>query len=109
MFTVYRENSHLLGKISDADLRKAIIVTYTQAKGILDTYSLNNRFIQEYERWLYLFRETGQQIHQQTANALLQVLTKMAQQLKTAHNELKEQVEEVLRKLRKTGVLHDIP
>ena len=108
-FTVYRQNSHLLGKISGADLRKAIIVTYTQAKGILDSYSLNNHFIQEYERLLYLFQETGQQIHQQNANALLQVLTKMALQLKAAHNELKEQVEEVLQKLRKTGRLHDIP
>ena len=106
-FTVYRENSTLLGKIKDADLRKALVKTYTQAKGLLDSYALHNHFLQEFERWTFLYQETKVQAHQQAANAQMQVLLGMVPKLKQSHAELKASVEDILRRLRKTGVLHD--
>ncbi len=44
-FTVYHSNSFLIGKIKNNDLRKRIITTYTIAKGLIDSYKLNNELV----------------------------------------------------------------
>lgn len=37
-FSVYTGNSFLIGQIDNNDLRKAIITTYTYARGLIDSY-----------------------------------------------------------------------
>lgn len=41
-FVIYEENAHLIGKVPDDQERELIVITYTRAKGLLDSFHLNN-------------------------------------------------------------------
>lgn len=46
-FTVYSANAHLLGRVPDACVRKLIVETYTSARGMLDSLSLNTEMLHQ--------------------------------------------------------------
>lgn len=104
-FTVYNGNSFLIGRISDNDLRKQIIKSYTLAKGMVDSFRLNNDLIQKFEYWDQMFQESKSQIHQQKAAAYYHSLVDYAKKIKVTHQQLKSETENLLRSLRKHGVL----
>jgi hypothetical protein len=106
-FTVYNGNSFLIGQIDNNDLRKAIITSYTKARGLIDSYRFNNDLLQKYEYWSFLFQETKNPQHAININAYHDSLTKHAKDLKESHGELKEDVKNLLRMLRKQGVLFE--
>lgn len=106
-FTVYNGNSFLLGRIPDNDLRKQIIKTYTLAKGMVDSYRLNNDLNQKFEHWHQVFQESKNEIHQQKAAAQFGALVEYAKTLKTNHQEVKTEIAQLLRSLRKYGVLSE--
>lgn len=104
-FTVYNNNAFLIGKVSDHDLRKSIVATYTKARGLIDSFRLNNELVHKYEQAALLARETNTDIHKQIMHIHHAALVKYAEQLKLIHQELKEKVQHLLRELRKQGVL----
>lgn len=106
-FTVYNGNSFLIGRIPDNDLRKQIIKTYTLAKGIVDSFRLNNHMVEKFETAAKIHQETSQEIHQQQTTAQLGVLVEYAKTLKEGHKQLKQEVSLLLRSLRKNGVLSE--
>lgn len=106
-FTVYNGNSFLIGQIDNNDLRRAIIISYTKARGLIDSYRFNNDLLQKYEYWPFLFQETKNPIHEANKIAYITSLTKYANGLKISHNELKQQVNDLLRMLHKHGVLYE--
>ena len=55
-FTVYNGNSFLIGRIPYNDLRKQIIKTYTLAKGMADSFRMNNDLNQKFENWQQIFQ-----------------------------------------------------
>ena len=81
-FTVYNANAFFIGRIKDHDLRKAIIATYTKARGLIDTFRMNNDFVQKYEYAYILFQETQNPVHQASVNNYLQILTQYAPKFK---------------------------
>jgi hypothetical protein len=107
-FTVYHGNSFLIGKIKDNDLRKSIITTYTRAKGLIDSYRLNNDFSQRYEQLDSLFRQTNNPVFMQQLNAQRTVMIEYVKKIKESHNEVKNNVNSLLRELRKSGVLNEV-
>lgn len=104
-FTVYNSNAFLLGQVSDADLRKMIVVTYTKAKGLIDSYRMNNQLLQQYEYWYFLHQETQNPIHLENAHSHWTRLTQYASAVKRQHHDVKSNVATLLRSLRKVGVL----
>ena len=104
-FTVYNNNAFLIGRIKDHDLRKLIVSTYSKARGLIDSYRLNNELVHKYEQAVLLHQETNQAVHASHVNARLQALVTYATSLKQSHMEVKSQVQELLRELRKKGVL----
>jgi hypothetical protein len=104
-FTIYNTNAFFIGRIQDHDLRKAVVVAYARARAVIDGFRMNNELVHEYEYALSLFQETQNPVHQTRANAYLQRLARYAARLKRQHSELSEAVSEVLRRLRKEGVL----
>jgi hypothetical protein len=106
-FTVYTGNSFLIGQIDNNDLRKAIIATYTKARGLIDSYRFNNDLLQKYEYWSFLFQETKNSQHATNRDAYRDSLIKYAKDLKESHSELKEDANNVLRILRKQGSLSE--
>ncbi len=106
-FTVYNGNSFLIGRIPDNDLRKQIIKTYTLAKGMIDSYRMNNDLNQKFEYWHQLFQESTNVVHQQKAAALYNALVEYAKNLKLGHLQIKLETAQLLRALRKQGVLSE--
>lgn len=104
-FTIYNTNAHAIGKIKNHDLRRQIVATYAKARGLIDSYRMNNDLIQKYEYIALLFQETNSPSHQANAAARYQSLIQYAAQLRPRHNDLKTMVGDLLRNLRKEGVL----
>lgn len=106
-FTVYNGNSFLIGRIPDNDLRKQIIKTYTLAKGIVDSFRMNNDFVSKWEFAEKLYAETKSDVHKEQAIAHYASLIDYAETLKESHKSLKAEVATLLRELRKNGVLNE--
>lgn len=106
-FTVYNTNSFLIGRISDNDLRKDIVTLYTSAKGLIDSFRLNNDFVQKFEYIDGLYRETQNELYKQKATAQYAVMVDYAKKIKRQHSFLKEKANSLLRNLRKHGVLSE--
>ena len=106
-FTVYHGNSFLIGRIKDNDLRKSIITTYTRAKGLIDSYRLNNDFTQKCEQLDSLYKQTNNPVFVQQLNAQRTVMVDYAKKIKESHNKVKNNVNTLLRELRKSGVLSE--
>ncbi|TDY01113.1 hypothetical protein [Thiohalophilus thiocyanatoxydans] len=104
-FPIYMGNSFLIGRIEDTDLRKKIVTTYTKARGLIDSYRLNNDMVKKFEHWQSMYRQTGQGVFNEHAEDYYGRLSKYAKKIKKSHDELKASKAEVLRALQKTGVL----
>jgi len=106
-FAVYNGNSFLIGRIADNDLRKQIVKTYTLAKALIDSFRLNNDLVQKYEYLEQLFRETNNQVHKQHLQLRFTQLIQYAKEIKKTHEILKKESSNLLRSLRKKGVLSE--
>lgn len=106
-FTVYNGNSFLIGRIKDNDLRKQIIKTYTLAKGMVDSFRLNNDLVSKWEFSEKLYAESQLEVHKNQAIAHYQSLIEYAKSLKESHKLLKQETSNLLRTLRKNGVLNE--
>ncbi len=62
-FTVYQSNAHLIGEIQNEDLRGLIILTYSAAKGVVDSYRYNNHIVEKHEHWDWVAAETKNPLH----------------------------------------------
>ena len=100
-FTVYVNNAHLIGQINDHNLRKQIVSTYTKAKGLIDSYLLNNDLIQKHDQAELIYAETQKEIDQTYARIIRERLVEYAVPLKKSHLEVKESVESLLDMLEK--------
>ncbi|MDF0378020.1 hypothetical protein [Methylophilus sp. YYY-1] len=106
-FTVYNGNTFLIGKIKDNDLRRQIIRTYTLAKGMTDSFRLNNDLVNKLEFANKLFLETKLDSHKEQMIAHQHGLIIYADSLKKSHAQLKSEVKTLLRALQKNGVLNE--
>ena len=79
-FTIYDTNAFFIGKIKDHDLRKYIVATYSKARGLIDTYRMNNELLQRFEYAAILAEESQTQVHQINAQARYQSLVQYASQ-----------------------------
>ena len=104
-FTIYNSNSFFIGKIKNHDLRKQIVATYAKARGLIDSYRMNNDLLQKLEYAELLAQESQSPIHKANAQARQRSLVQYAPQLTTRHHDFKAMVGELLRHLRKEGVL----
>ena len=107
-FTVYNSNAFLIGRIDDNDLRKSLVRTYVLSKGLVDSFRMNNEMISRYEHWDLLAAETNKDIHKQVAHAHHEGLINYAAQLKSIHMQAKNSYTELMRRLHKRGVLHEL-
>lgn len=105
-FTVYNMNALFIGRIPDPDLRKLIVSSYSKARGLIDSYRLNNDLVQKHEHAYWVWQETKNEVHKATAAARYTAMVQYAAKLKKGHAEIKKQVQDLLRALRKEGVLN---
>ncbi len=104
-FTVFHSNAVFLGHLRDDDLRKSLIVAYAGAKGLIDSFRLNNAMVERFENADAFALQSPTPAAQHVARSHLQVLTSYAAVLKQGHVEMEVAVKDALRRLRKAGVL----
>ncbi|MDX8410975.1 MAG: hypothetical protein R8K46_03740 [Mariprofundaceae bacterium] len=106
-FTVYNSNGFLIGHVEDADLRKMIVQVYSAARGLIDSYKMNNEMLSKLEFWMYLYKETSNSVYEQNAQEKLAAMQLYAKSMKSSHAGLKDISSQLLRRLRKMGVIAD--
>lgn len=98
-FSVYQGNSFLLGRVKDDELRLLIVKTYTIARGIIDSFRLNNEMNQKLENLIVLAAQTANPAFTQQAAAQRNAIAHYAGQLKSRHYELRDHVERLLKSI----------
>jgi hypothetical protein len=106
-FSVYHSNAVFIGHLKDNDLRKSIVQTYTYAKSAIDSYKLNNHFVERHQQAVFMAAQASTPANQQTAQALFKQLVQYAPVLGDSHTRLVTSTADTLRRLRKAGVLHE--
>lgn len=102
-FVVFHENATRVAEIENANLRKLIISTYVSAKGLVDSYRLNNDSVQKCEQATWLFQRTKAEVDQLRALAEMNSLIAYAGKLKELHSEVKGNVQSLILELKKAG------
>ena len=106
-FTVYNANAHLIGTIDNNDLRKSIVRTYVLAKGLVDSFRMNNDLVAKFEHWHVRSAETDNVLHKNNAQAQYTALVLYAKLIKKSHEEVKKSLADLMRMLRKQGILNE--
>ncbi len=104
-FVVFNSNAVFIGHLRDDDLRKSLIVAYSRAKGLIDSFRLNNGLVERFENAHSIALQNPTPATQNIAGSHLSVLTQYAGVLKQGHTMLETSVNDALRRLRKAGVL----
>jgi len=107
-FTVYNSNAVFIGHLTDVDLRKEIIVAYTRARALIDSFRLNNWMVERHEIAYLTWQQAQTPANLQAMQARNEVLTKYAATLKKGHGMLTESIDSTLRRLRKAGVMNPV-
>jgi hypothetical protein len=97
-FTIFSGNAFLIGRIENTELRKLIVQTYTHARGLIDSYRMNNVMLEKLERANIL--ATQQPAHKNQVQAELNVLVQYAQRMKESHHRVEQLVERLVGSLR---------
>ncbi|MFH1621635.1 MAG: hypothetical protein ABIA97_00740 [Candidatus Omnitrophota bacterium] len=105
-FTFYMANAYLVGKVKDHDLRKNIVSVYAKAKGLLDSYRMNNEVLNKLEHSALVYQSSKISTDRSNMLAYQQSLITYASSLREYHNDLKVLIQNLLRALRKQGVLN---
>ncbi|MBJ9962899.1 hypothetical protein [Burkholderia seminalis] len=102
-FSVYHSHVAVLGYIQDDALRKALIQTYTYAKGLLDSFRLNNIFVERHEVAAQLHLREPSKDHQNALTIAREQLRLYAPTLVQSHQRLVAAVDSCLQQLRMAG------
>lgn len=89
-FTIYQANANLIGEIQNEKLRGLIIMTYSAAKGVVDSYRHNNHIVGQHEHWNWVAAETNNDLHYERAKTFMNSCVEYAAVLKKSHYEIKE-------------------
>ncbi|MCF6766526.1 hypothetical protein L3V82_12180 [Thiotrichales bacterium 19S3-7] len=94
-FIVYHNNSRLIGSIEDSYVRNQIIRIYTVAKGLVDSFRMNNEILSNYEHECILLNRDRD--NNESTNSILVAyedsLKAYAISIKQSHSEFKQQLE----------------
>ncbi|RFU46975.1 hypothetical protein [Paraburkholderia sp. DHOC27] len=93
-FTVYNNASAMVGRVTNPELRRAIIVAYARAKGMVYTYQLNNDLVSDFDNFETLYRGEDRQARLQQK---LQRLIEYGYQVKLHDAMVAHHYEELMR------------
>jgi hypothetical protein len=105
-FTVYNSNAVFIGHLSDTDLRKDIIVAYTRARALIDSFRLNNWLVERREVAYLTWQQSQTATNLEALKVRDAVLVDYAAKLKRGHGMLEGALDTVLRSLRKAGAMN---
>ena len=90
-FAFYHANLSKIGHINNSDLRRLIVVTYSRAKGFVDSFRMNNRMLDEFDDYSNPASYKNNMFDQ-----FVEEMSLYATGLKEGHFELKENIYNLL-------------
>lgn len=90
-FSFYDTNSLALASINEEAL-KSIVMFYGSAKGLVDTYKMNNDVVDELSKLQTIFHETTMDIHKFNWEETYRIAIDYGNSLKDIHNEVMSRV-----------------
>jgi hypothetical protein len=100
-FIVYNANSSLIGSIDNHELRKEIVTIYTKAKSLIDSYKMNNNYLERYHNLTSLFQQSKNPIFEQQASVIKILMIDRVKKIKLTHDEIKQDIKTLLEMLKK--------
>jgi hypothetical protein len=91
-FSIYEGNVAILGRIKSDALRKQIVITYTEARAMVDSIRLNNMLYERYYNALTRYQTRAANTELTHIQELHGSLIEYARALKSAHETLKKEV-----------------
>ncbi|EKZ2441578.1 hypothetical protein ACU63X_01740 [Klebsiella aerogenes] len=91
-FSFYDTNSLSLASINEEAL-KSIVMFYGSAKGLVDTYKMNNDVVDELSKLQTIFHETNMDIHKFNWEQTYHIAIDYGKSLKDIHNEVMSRVQ----------------
>lgn len=103
-FVFYKGDSNLIGQIRDDELRKLIVRTEAETRGLNAAIKLNNDLREKYWRSNDYFKRTARPDDALEADSWETLMRKLVPgQLKPRHQIVKEYISKLLQKLRENG------
>lgn len=99
-FTVYRNNSILIGCIPDEQLREFLVKSYIGAQVLIDAYNDYKDLLTNYKRSAYLAGKTQNESDKFIADTEKKFLESYTESLKSYHNLAKTQVQVLIKLLK---------
>jgi len=99
-FGIFNGNALLIGRIDNLQLRKLIVQTYTNAKGLVDSYRMNNVLLEKFQQTSLLAAQTQQPVHQTRAQTERAALAQYGQTMKASHDRVNGMVNQLMPALR---------
>lgn len=101
-YTIYNGNADKIGLIDDHDLRKMIIISYTKARSLIDSYRMNNDHVQKWDYALALLK-AGNLQYENEVKERFAIMVNYIEKVKKTHNDIKNDVEKLISLFNKKG------
>lgn len=99
-FTIYEGNSNLVGRVKNEELRKLIVETYTKARGLIDSYRLNNEMLHKLDEIDSTIVQSGSLNLSNRRTIQIKGLIDYAPKILKEHNQTKESKNNLIRIIR---------
>lgn len=100
-FTIYENNSNVIGKIDDDKLRSLIVITYLNIKGLIDVYTHNNDMVRKYKDLLFVYEQNRNADLKIQVDKMERELIEDTYHIRRQHRFINNRVEELLAYLKK--------
>ncbi|SDV49846.1 hypothetical protein [Chitinasiproducens palmae] len=104
-FPIYTANAAAIGTLDDHDLRQAVIIAYSRAQGLIDTFRMNNELLLRYDAAHVHHSLAPSDAARLLEQERLSALVLYGPSVRRAHQGLSEAVENALRLLRRHGAV----
>ena len=94
-FTIYEGNISLIGSLEDHELRKSIIISYTKAKSLIDSYRLNNEFVAKWENSQKQWKFTGNPSFGDDMHVMYAIMQDYSNKIKEIHKDIKTEFDKL--------------
>lgn len=99
-FTVYGNNTGLIGRIPERKLLDILVKTHVEAQALLDSYKMNNEMLSRLQHWDILSGESKNETYQAKLNLIYNALVSYAAEIQKRHYALKVDIKALVGELK---------
>ncbi|MBP0601070.1 hypothetical protein ACL00O_03505 [Aeromonas sanarellii] len=98
-FTIFNNNSALIGRIKDPSLRMEIINLYTLSKGMVDTFRQNTDFTRRFEEFGSNPQLQAKEVHEANSKSYYNQLSEYGNSIRAGHKIFKSESVKLLNRI----------